>query len=776
MAGVAGKRIVFTGELESMTRSEAQAKAKALGAIVGSTVNAETDLLVAGPGAGSKLKTALKHGTKVLTEAQWLTMAGGGKAGAKKAATTTVASKKATAPKTGSSKTSVKRASAAKKIVKRATSKSAAKALPAAAPSTGRAAQAADARSLWKLLSARDLASINQGLALAAALPGEIDGLVQGCSVRNDGELVMSKRFSGTKPAQPFLNVALLGLLSLAPPRSAAEKLRHSVKKIEMEVADVPRLTGFTALKSLSLKLQETDEQPTGAVRATDLSRFGPMPALESFSVSFGWLSSLSGLDAARLAEATFWQCAKLTDLGPLTGLKSLASLNLSMSDSLKSLQLADLPSLSSLDVRSCYRLKSLELTDLPSLSSLDLGHCGLLKPLELAGLPSLTSLDLSHCEGRRDLGPLSDLKSLTSLDLSFCEKLTDLSPLSELPSLSSLDLGGCGRLTDLSPLSGLSSLTSLSLSYCSALTDLGPLSDLRSLSSLNVSGCEQLTDLSPLSGLKSLSSLDLSGCGQLTDLSPLSELQSLDSLDVSGVDGLDWVDPSWRGAQLRRQLQQLKAGRPSRHFIVKVGGVAIALRVCRISEAAYDYWRDEDLFGHMNDSDGDESIPGHVRIGSSGWETWGEDDLGSGEGVLMGSGSIVVTDSDSQETVFECELDLKALQAQGLSAGSLAAKVVELDSSCGAGHAFLGAERSGPADEQMKGMVWCSTTDKFDPARLGLKTWQVEGTHVLGAVTYGGTVVAEGLRQDGSFDWDLPDYRVMELPKATQARKRTRS
>ena len=102
MAGVAGKRIVFTGELESMTRSEAQAKAKALGATVGSTVNAETDLLVAGPGAGSKLKVALKHGTKVLTEAQWLTMAGGGKAGAKKAAkksattrTTTKASKKA---------------------------------------------------------------------------------------------------------------------------------------------------------------------------------------------------------------------------------------------------------------------------------------------------------------------------------------------------------------------------------------------------------------------------------------------------------------------------------------------------------------------------------------------------------------------------------------------------------------------------------------------------------------------------------------------------------
>lgn len=69
---------MFTGELETMTRAEAQAKAKSLGAIVGSSVTAETDLLVAGPGAGSKLKAALKHGVNVINEAAWIKMAGGG--------------------------------------------------------------------------------------------------------------------------------------------------------------------------------------------------------------------------------------------------------------------------------------------------------------------------------------------------------------------------------------------------------------------------------------------------------------------------------------------------------------------------------------------------------------------------------------------------------------------------------------------------------------------------------------------------------------------------
>lgn len=81
------------GELESMARSDAQAKA--LGAIVGRAVSAETDLLVAGPGAGSKLKAALKHGTRLLNEAEWITLSGGGRAGAKKVAASKKVAKKA---------------------------------------------------------------------------------------------------------------------------------------------------------------------------------------------------------------------------------------------------------------------------------------------------------------------------------------------------------------------------------------------------------------------------------------------------------------------------------------------------------------------------------------------------------------------------------------------------------------------------------------------------------------------------------------------------------
>jgi DNA ligase (NAD+) len=76
---VSGKTVVFTGSLEQMTREEAKAMAERLGAKVAGSVSKKTDIVVAGPGAGSKLDKAKEFGVEVMDEDGWFALVGRGR-------------------------------------------------------------------------------------------------------------------------------------------------------------------------------------------------------------------------------------------------------------------------------------------------------------------------------------------------------------------------------------------------------------------------------------------------------------------------------------------------------------------------------------------------------------------------------------------------------------------------------------------------------------------------------------------------------------------------
>lgn len=391
-----------------------------------------------------------------------------------------------------------------------------------------------DVGAVWKLLSSREIPNVLMGLELCAALePDAFHSLVADVTVKG-GKLARGKRFTGTGPAQPYLDLALFGLMARSPEGSPLPKLRAQVTELDLVLLpQAPPLDGFTGLTQLTLHV--------GDEATPDLSSFGPMPKLTHLKIngkrwgSSAALTSLNGLQAPALTEVDL-SCSRVQDISALRYSPKITELNLSENSYLTDIS----------GMESCA----------PSLTTLNLNYCNRVDSLEvLKTAKKLKSLNLTDCKALTSVLPLASCQSLEALDLERCSKLRSLEGLAKLPlqpmkafdGTTRFSLDGCSALTSLAHLPALGGkLQSLSADHTTALKSLDGLRDIPSLTSFSADH-SGLSDLSNLSALPALTWIALQHCAQLKDATPLGQLQKLETVHLTDS-AITTLPAGWRG------------------------------------------------------------------------------------------------------------------------------------------------------------------------------------------------------------------------------------
>jgi len=402
-----------------------------------------------------------------------------------------------------------------------------------------------DMRSVWKLLSSRYVANVRMGLSLSEALTTEIDDLIADVSVKN-GELKRGKRFDGTGPAQPYLDIALFGLMAAAAKGSKLAKLRQEIQTLTVSLTtESPDLKGFENIETLTLLIVD-DTTP-------DLINFGALPALKTLKIdgggwnSSGQLLSLNGLDAPLLEEVQL-NGAGLVEVKSLSKSPLLKTVDLSENKKLSSLEgiSASAATLESLNLQKCETLESIDpVGDLTHLKEIYLADCASLKSIEaLENIKTLTKLTLESCRALSSLKGIQDLalempKSYGGavLSLSGCSSLTTLEHFPKNPvSVDSLDLSYMKALKSLEHLPQLSAVKSLS-AYSSGFEDISAIHNLPNLESASFSNCNTLKNVECLGEHANLKKVTLSSTA--VEKLPQQWQAPLEDLDMSQTSSL---------------------------------------------------------------------------------------------------------------------------------------------------------------------------------------------------------------------------------------------
>ncbi len=398
-----------------------------------------------------------------------------------------------------------------------------------------------DLGAIWKLLSSREVANIQMGLELSVGVEEGLDTLYEGVSVK-DGQLIRGKRFTGTGPAQPYLDLALLGLMSRAQPKSALATMREKITELKLTLAPIsPELQGFNNLKSINLS----------AINGStpDLSNFGKLPKLinlevegERWSVK-GELCSLRGLDAPDLKIVKL-NDLNLVDISALVNSPKITKLNLAGNENLDDIT----------PLRACAdKLEELNLQGCKKLLLID----------TLMNARKLSSLYLNDCENIKSIKPLAGCSALKNLSLTNCRNLISLEGIQDLTVHSKLyefeketfSLDGCNALTSLEFFPNLpKEVIRLSFDYMGALKNFKGMRSLNQV--IGLTACNSgISDLKDLGVLENLQGVDLSNNPNLADATPIGNLLSLNSVKMNSS-GVRLMPNSWKSSVTNLELK----------------------------------------------------------------------------------------------------------------------------------------------------------------------------------------------------------------------------
>ena len=434
-------------------------------------------------------------------------------------------------------------------------------------------------RKLKKLFTSRDNDFINQGHEVLRSLGDAdicnyfLDGVKY--TPQDDIGLIPNSMFTGTGPAQPYLNYALLGVIAYAPEDcEVAVSIRQSITtKLSIKLSTTRLLSEFKNLESLDLSGSVSIENLNVLIGCTKLTGLTFREAsFTSLPEGLQKITKLTHLDLAG--------CRSLENVDGLVNLINLTNLNLYLCNIEKVEVLVSLTGLTYLNLDGVFspilpkkdimtsREEVMEyqekirfvmalrdgdtdvLSDYKDVTELDLDNCDCLENVDgLVNFSKLASLKLSGDSlsvppaeneatglskkmGTRKLvaeyqdkirifmalrdgniNLINDYKDCTSIDLSGCSSLQNVDGLANCTKITSLDLSDCDSLQNVDGLANCNNLTNLDLWGTNSLQNLDGLTNCTKITSLNLSACSSLQNVSGLVGCTGLNDLDLTTC-----------------------------------------------------------------------------------------------------------------------------------------------------------------------------------------------------------------------------------------------------------------------